>query len=161
MNSKIISGSLSATGQKIVIITARFNDLVTDKLRLGAIDCLVRHGMNEADITQAWVPGAFELPLAAQAFAKQEQYSAIICLGAVIRGGTPHFEYVCSEVAKGVSRVALDFHIPVTFGVLTTDNLDQALERSGAKGGNKGWEAAITAIEMSTLLEQIPSKNED
>ena len=140
---------------KIGIITARFNEFITSKLLGGAIDGLVRHGVLEENITSAWVPGAFELPLIADKMAKSGNYDAVICLGAVIRGATTHYDYVCNEVAKGVAKVTLDTGVPVMFGVITTENIEQAIERAGSKVGNKGYEAAVTAIEMVSLAKQF------
>jgi 6,7-dimethyl-8-ribityllumazine synthase len=148
-------GKLNSEGLKVAIVAGRFNDFITSKLVGGALDCLKRHGMDDASIDTAWVPGAFEIPLAAKKLAETSRYDAIITLGAVIRGSTPHFDYVCSEVAKGVSRVSLDNNIPVIFGVLTTDSIEQAIERAGTKAGNKGWEAAMAAIEMGNLIKTI------
>lgn len=156
-NITTIEGTLTPIHKKYAIITSRFNELITSKLEQGAIDCLVRHGVSEKNIIKTFTPGAFELPLIAKKFAQKPEISAVICLGAVIRGATSHYDYVCSEVAKGLSKVALDEETPTIFGVLTTDNLDQALERSGAKSGNKGWEAALAALEMSSLMEKINS----
>jgi len=140
---------------KIGIITARFNEFITSKLLGGAIDGLVRHGVAEENITSAWVPGAFELPLIADKMAKSGNYDAVICLGAVIRGSTTHYDYVCNEVAKGIAKVTLDTGVPVMFGVITTENIEQAIERAGSKVGNKGYEAAVTAIEMVSLAKQF------
>jgi 6,7-dimethyl-8-ribityllumazine synthase len=148
-------GKLNSENLKVAIVAGRFNDFITSKLVGGALDCLKRHGMDEANIDTAWVPGAFEIPLAAKKLAETSRYDAIITLGAVIRGSTPHFDYVCSEVAKGVSRVSLDNNVPVIFGVLTTDSIEQAIERAGTKAGNKGWEAAMAAIEMGNLIKTI------
>ena len=150
-----LEGNLFLQNEKIAIVTARFNDLITSKLTEGAEACLTRHGLSADNITKAWVPGAFELPLAAQKLAKTGKFDAIICLGCVIQGATPHFDYVCSEAAKGISKVSLDYDLPVLFGVLTTNTLEQALERSGAKVGNKGHEAAISAVEMIGLIKEI------
>ncbi len=147
----ILEGKLVAQGMKVGIVVARFNEFITSKLLGGAIDTLVRHDVNDEDITVAWVPGAFEIPLAAQKMAMSGKYDAIVCLGAVIRGSTPHFDYVCAEVSKGVATIGLKAEIPVTFGVLTTENIEQAVERAGTKAGNKGADAAITAIEMYNL----------
>jgi len=150
---KIIEGNLDASKIKIGIVVSRFNDLISKGLLSGALDCLKRHGAKEADIKVVWVPGAFEVPLIAKKIAKG--LDAVICLGAVIRGGTPHFEYVASEAAKGVAKVSLDTGVPMVFGILTTDNLEQALERAGAKPGNKGFSAALSAIELANLVEEI------
>ncbi|GAF12114.1 6,7-dimethyl-8-ribityllumazine synthase [Bacillus sp. JCM 19046] len=144
-------GHLVATGLKVGIVVGRFNDFITSKLLEGAKDALHRHGMEESDVDVAWVPGAFEIPFAAKKMAQSNKYDAVITLGTVIRGSTPHFDYVCSEVAKGVSSISLNQDIPVIFGVLTTDSIEQAIERAGTKAGNKGWEAATAAIEMSRL----------
>jgi 6,7-dimethyl-8-ribityllumazine synthase len=151
---KTIEGMLSARGRSFGIVVSRFNSLVTDQLLQGAVDCLVRHGADAEAITVARCPGAFEIPQIAQQLAAAG-LDAVICLGCVIRGETPHFDYIAGEVAKGVGQVALQTGIPVTFGVLTTDNLAQALERAGAKGGNKGWDAALTAIELADLKRQL------
>ena len=148
-------GVLDATGLKFAIILARFNSFIGEKLLDGAIDAIKRHGGDEASIDIVRVPGAFEIPLAAKKMAAKKGVDAVICLGAVIRGGTPHFDYVASEVSKGVATVSLDSGIPVSFGVITTDNLEQAIERSGSKAGNKGFDAAVSAIEMSNLLKTI------
>jgi len=150
---KIIEGNLDAGKLKIGIVVARFNELVSKGLLGGAEDCLKRHGAKAANVDVVWVPGAYEIPLVAKKIAKN--YDAVICLGAVIRGGTPHFEYVASEVSKGVAKVSLDTGVPVIFGVLTTDNLEQALERAGAKPGNKGFAAAMSAIEMANLGKEL------
>ena len=150
-----IEGNLIAQGLKIGIAAARFNEFIVSKLVSGAEDGLQRHGVKESDIDLAWVPGAYELPLAAKKMAKSGKYDAVICLGAVIRGSTPHFDYVCAEVSKGVANVSLDSEVPVIFGVVTTDSIEQAIERAGTKAGNKGFDAAATAIEMANLLKQI------
>jgi len=152
---KVKEGVLDAKGLKFVLVVSRFNDLVSKGLLDGALDCLKRHGAGDASIEVIWVPGAFEMPLIAKKAAEKSKPSAVICLGAVIRGGTPHFDYVASEVSKGIAKVSLDTGVPVIFGVLTTDNLEQALERAGAKPGNKGWAAALSAIESANLLKQI------
>lgn len=152
----ILEGNLDATGKKYAIVVARFNEFISSKLLGGAEDCLKRHNCdidNNLDI--AWVPGAFEIPLVASKLAATKKYDAIITLGAVIRGSTPHFDFVCSEVSKGTAKVSLDSGTPVIFGVITTDTIEQAIERSGTKAGNKGWDAAMGAIEMSTLLTNI------
>lgn len=152
---KVIEGNLIAQGLRFGIITGRFNEFIGGKLLTGALDGLKRHGCNEQDIEVAWVPGAFEIPLVAKKMAKAQRFDAIICLGAVIRGSTPHFDYVSSEVSKGVASVSLETEIPVVFGVLTTDTIEQAIERAGTKAGNKGYDAAVTAIEMANLLKQM------
>jgi 6,7-dimethyl-8-ribityllumazine synthase len=152
--TKVFEGQLVGEGQKFGIIVSRFNEFFTNKLLSGCLDALKRHGVAEADIEIAWVPGAFEIPLAAQKMAARE-YDAVICLGAVIRGATPHFEYVSAEVTKGVAQVGLSSGKPVIYGVITTDSIEQAVERSGTKAGNKGVDAAISAIEMVNLLRQI------
>lgn len=153
-----IEGSLSASKLKVAIITARFNEFITSKLHGGAIDCLTRHDINPQNIDEVWVPGAFEIPTAALALAETGKYDAIICLGAVIRGSTSHYDYVCSETAKGISHVSLKTKVPTIFGVLTTDTIEQAIERAGTKAGNKGWEAAMAGIEMANLLHKIQGK---
>ena len=153
--ANLIEGNLSAEGKKFAIISARFNEFITGKLVNGAVDCLKRHQASENDIDVAWVPGAFEISLMAQKLAKTNKYDAVICLGAVIRGTTPHFDYVCSEVAKGVSRISLETEVPVIFGVITTDTIEQAIERAGTKAGNKGWDAAMSGIEMASLMAQF------
>ena len=148
-------GNLIAEGLKFGVVVGRFNEFISSKLLGGANDGLVRHRADEADIEAAWVPGAFEIPLVAQKMAASKKYDAVICIGAVIRGSTPHFDYVASEVSKGIARVSLDTGIPVIFGVLTTDTIEQAIERAGTKAGNKGYDAAVTAIEMVNLLKQF------
>lgn len=153
--AKTIQGNVTAQGLKFGIIAARFNDFITGRLVEGALDGLQRHGANEEDIEIVKVPGAYEIPLAAKMLAQSKKYHAIICLGAVIRGATPHFEYVSSEVSKGIASVSLDSNVPVIFGVLTTDTIEQAIERAGTKSGNKGWDAALSAIEMANLMRQI------
>jgi 6,7-dimethyl-8-ribityllumazine synthase len=150
-----IQGNLLAQGLKVAICASRFNEFIVSKLIGGAQDGLERHGANTDDIDLIWVPGAFELPLAAKKLAKSGKYDAVICLGAVIRGSTSHYDYVCAEVSKGVASVSLESEIPVAFGVLTTDTIEQAIERAGTKAGNKGFDAAVTAIEMANLLRQI------
>lgn len=152
---KVIEGNLVGTHLKIGIVVARFNELITSKLLDGAIDTLKRHGIEEENVSVMWVPGAFEIPLAAKKLAKSEEYDAVITLGTVIRGATPHFDYVSGEVAKGVGHVSLHTDIPVIFGVLTTDTIEQAIERAGTKAGNKGAEAAVGAIEMANLFQQL------
>ena len=152
---KTFEGKLDAKGMKFGIVIARFNEFISGKLLSGCIDGLSRHGAADEEIEVVWSPGAFEMPLLAKRMAKSGKYDAVICLGAVIRGGTPHFEYVAAEVSKGVASVGLDTGTPVIFGVLTTDNIEQAIERAGTKGGNKGFDAALAAIEMVNLLRQI------
>jgi 6,7-dimethyl-8-ribityllumazine synthase len=153
--ANIIEGKLTAKGKKFCIVASRFNELISNQLLNGAKDCLLRHECKETDITIAWVPGSFEIAAVAKKMAKSKKYDAIICLGAVIRGGTPHFDYISAEVSKGVAQVGLESGLPVIFGVLTTDTIEQALERAGTKAGNKGWDAAISAIEMVNLYSKI------
>ncbi|MGM0652739.1 MAG: 6,7-dimethyl-8-ribityllumazine synthase [Bacillota bacterium] len=152
---KTIEGKLIARNYRFGIVVSRFNEFISGHLLGGALDCLKRHEADEANIEVIWVPGSFEIPLAAQKAARSELYDAVICLGAVIRGSTPHFDYVASEVAKGVASVGLDTGIPVIFGVITSDTLEQAIERAGSKAGNKGWQAAASAIEMADLNSQF------
>jgi 6,7-dimethyl-8-ribityllumazine synthase len=152
---KVIQGDLSAKGFKFGIVAARFNDFITARLLDGAVDALIRHGASDTDIEVVRVPGAYEIPLVAQQLARTKKYNAVICLGAVIRGATPHFEYVSAEVSKGVAVVSMETGLPVVFGVLTTDTIEQAVERAGTKSGNKGWDAALSAIEMVNLMKQI------
>jgi 6,7-dimethyl-8-ribityllumazine synthase len=152
---KLFEGALLGKGLKFGLVVARFNEFITKKLLDGAQDALHRHGVNQADIDIAWVPGSFEIPLVAKKLAQTNKYDAIICLGAVIRGATPHFEYIAAEVAKGIARVGLEAGLPVTFGVITADTLEQAIERAGTKAGNKGFDAAIDAIEMANLLKGL------
>jgi 6,7-dimethyl-8-ribityllumazine synthase len=153
--SKVIGGSLSAKGLKVALLVSRFNDFIGDRLKEGALDTLLRSGANEKDIDIVMVPGSFEIPLVASRLARKKRYNALICLGAVIRGSTPHFEYVSAEVSKGIARVSLEEGIPISFGIITTDNLEQAIERAGTKSGNKGRDAALSAIEMANLLREI------
>ncbi|EPZ50328.1 6,7-dimethyl-8-ribityllumazine synthase [Bacteriovorax sp. BAL6_X] len=150
-----LEGNLNASGKKFAVVAGRFNELITSKLLGGAVDCIKRHDGNVDEMDIAWVPGAFEIPLIAQRLAASKKYDAVITLGAVIRGSTPHFDFVSNEVAKGISKVSLETGVPVTFGVLTVDTIEQAIERAGTKAGNKGWEAAMSAIEMATLLKSI------
>ena len=152
---KIIQGDLAAKGLKFGIVAARFNDFITSRLVDGAVDGLQRHGVAEGSIEIVKVPGAYEIPLAAQMMARAKKYDAVICLGAVIRGSTPHFEYVSAEVSKGVAAVSMEAGVPVIFGVLTTDTIEQAIERAGTKSGNKGWDAALAAIEMANVMKQL------
>jgi 6,7-dimethyl-8-ribityllumazine synthase len=152
---KILEGQLIAKGKRFGIVVSRFNDFITEKLLGGALDALTRTGAKENDIQIIKVPGAFEIPLAAKKAARTGRYDAVICLGAVIRGATPHFDYVCAEVSKGVAQVGLDFELPVIFGVLTTDTVEQAIDRAGTKSGNKGWHAAMAAVEMANLMGTV------
>lgn len=155
MSIKVLEGTVIGSEAKIGIVAARFNELIVSKLLSGAVDGLVRHGISEDDITLAWVPGAFEIPLAAEKMAASGKYDAVICLGAVIRGATSHYDYVCSEVSKGIAQVSLAQKVPVMFGVLTTDTIQQAVERAGTKAGNKGYDCALSAIEMINLLRAM------
>jgi 6,7-dimethyl-8-ribityllumazine synthase len=151
----VFEGNLIVSSGKYAIVVSRFNEFITSKLLGAAVDGLTRHGVAESDIDTAWVPGAFEIPLIAQKLAASKKYDAIITLGAVIRGSTSHYDYVCNEVAKGVAKVQLDSGIPVIFGIVTTENIEQAIERAGTKAGNKGYDAAVSAIEMANLLKGI------
>ncbi|GAX91847.1 6,7-dimethyl-8-ribityllumazine synthase [Effusibacillus lacus] len=151
----VYEGNLIGTGLKIGIVVGRFNEFISSKLLSGALDALKRHGVSEDSVSVAWVPGAFEIPLVAQKLAASGKYDAVIALGAVIRGSTPHFDYVSGETAKGVAAISLKTGVPTIFGVLTTDTIEQAIERAGTKAGNKGWEAAVTAIEMANLAKAI------
>ncbi len=153
--SKHFEGILLGKGLKFGLVVSRFNELFTQKLLEGAQDALLRHGVNEEDIEVAWAPGSFEIPLIAQKLAQSKRYDAVICLAAVIRGGTPHWEYIAAEVTKGIARVGLETGLPVTYGVITADTLEQAIERSGTKAGNKGFDAAVSAIEMVNLIKAI------
>ena len=153
--TKIIEGKLTAKGKKFGVVISRFNELISSQLLSGAKDCLVRHECKQDDITVAWVPGSFEIPLAAKKMANSKNYDAVICLGAVIRGGTPHFDYISAEVSKGVAQVGLEAGLPVIFGIITADTIEQALERAGTKAGNKGWDAALSAIEMVNLMGKM------
>lgn len=152
---RILEGNLVAEGLRVGIVVGRFNEFIGSKLLGGALDGLKRHGVEEENIEIAWVPGAFEIPLIAKKMVKTKKYDAVICLGAVIKGSTPHFDYVCAEVSKGVATVSLDSEVPVIFGVLTTDSIEQAIERAGTKAGNKGYDAAVTAIEMANLIREF------
>ena len=152
---RTLEGKISAEGYRFGLIVSRFNDFISSKLVEGAVDALKRHGATEEHLLLVKVPGAFEIPLAAKKLAESGKVDAVICLGAVIRGSTPHFDYVAAEVSKGIAMVALDTKVPVAFGVLTTDNLEQAIERAGTKSGNKGWDAAVAAMEMVNLLRQL------
>lgn len=152
-----IEGTLSAAPLKIAVITARFNDFITHRLHAGALDCWLRHEGKKEHFTEVWVPGAFEIPLVAQTLAETTQYDAVICLGAVIRGSTSHYDYVCSAAVKGIADAGMKTGVPVVFGVLTTDTIEQAIERAGSKAGNKGWEATLTGIEMGSLMRRLRS----
>jgi len=152
---KTIEGNLIAKGKKFGIIASRFNDLITKELVEGCIDTLTRHGADEKDLVVAWVPGAFEIPTVAAKLAKTKSFDAVICLGTVIRGSTPHFDYIAAEVSKGIANVSLNTGLPVIFGVITADTIEQAIERAGTKDGNKGRDAAVNAIEMANLIEKI------
>lgn len=153
--SNTYEGNLLGKGLKFGVVVSRFNDFITRRLLEGAQDALLRHGVNEGDIDIAWVPGSFEIPLVAKKMAENKKYNAVICLGTVIRGATPHFELINAEVSKGIARVSLDSGVPVSFGVITADTLEQAIERAGAKEGNKGFAAAVDAIEMANLLKKL------
>jgi len=152
---KVIEGKISGQGLKFALVVSRFNDFISDRLLQGAFDALLRHGAKEADIHVVKVPGSFEIPMVARKLALSEKYHAVICLGAIIRGATSHFEYICSEVSKGVATVGLETGIPTIFGVITADTLEQAIERAGTKSGNKGWNAAMAAMEMANLIKQL------
>jgi 6,7-dimethyl-8-ribityllumazine synthase len=152
---KTYEGNLTATSLKFAIVVSRFNEFITNKLLSGAQDSLLRHGAKETDIEIIWVPGAFEIPLIAQKLASSQKYDAIICLGTIIRGATSHYDFVAAEVSKGIAKVSLDYHLPVVFGILTTENIEQAIERAGTKAGNKGFDAATSAIELANLMNNI------
>ena len=152
---KTLEGKLTAKNMKIAIVVARFNEFITSKLLSGCIDCLIRHEAADEDLTVAWVPGAFDIPMAAKKLAESGKYDAVICLGAVIRGATPHFDYVCAEASKGIAQVSMQTGVPVAFGVLTTENIQQAVERAGTKAGNKGVDCAMTAMEMVNLFKEM------
>ena len=152
---KLFEGMLQGKGLKFALVISRFNEFISSKLLDGAQDALKRHGVNEVDVDIAWVPGSFEIPLAAKKLADTKKYDAVICLGAVIRGATPHFEYVANEVAKGIAKIGLDTGIPIAYGIVTADNLEQAIERAGTKAGNRGFDAAVSAIEMANLMKGI------
>ena len=152
---RILEGNMVADGAKIAIVAARFNEFITSKLISGAVDGLKRHGVNDDDISLAWVPGAFEIPFIAKKLAFPKKYDAVICLGAVIRGATTHYDYVCNEVSKGIAHISLESGIPVLFGVLTTEDIEQAIGRAGTKAGNKGYDCALSAIEMINLSKNI------
>ncbi|MEW6195885.1 MAG: 6,7-dimethyl-8-ribityllumazine synthase [Bacteroidota bacterium] len=150
-----IQGILSAKDKKFAIVVSRFNEVISKSLLSGAIDCIVRHEGKEENVTVAFVPGAFEIPVAAKKLAESKKFDAVICVGAVIRGATPHFDYIAAEVSKGIAHVGLETGVPVIFGVITSDSIEQALERAGTKAGNKGWDAALSAIEMADLLKKL------
>lgn len=152
---RVFEGHLVGQGLKFGIVVGRFNEFITNKLLGGALDALKRHGVEDDNVEVAWVPGAFEIPLVAKKMAVMKRYDAVICLGAIIRGATPHFDFVASEVSKGVAKVGLDTDLPVIFGVITADSIEQAIERAGTKAGNKGWDAANTALEMANLLKEF------
>jgi 6,7-dimethyl-8-ribityllumazine synthase len=152
---KIIEGEIQAKGLKFGIVMSRFNDFITSRLLDGAVDAIIRHGAQEGDIEIVKVPGSFEIPLAAKKLASKGMYNAIICLGTVIRGATPHFDYVAAEVSKGIAAASLETGVPIAFGIITSDTIEQAIERAGSKAGNKGWDAAITAIEMAQVIRKI------
>lgn len=152
---RVLEGNVVASGMKVGIVAARFNEFIVSKLVGGAEDACIRHGVNADDIELAWVPGAFEIPLVAKKMAQSGKYDAIVCVGAVIKGSTSHYDYVCAEVSKGIASVSLETEIPVMFGILTTDNIEQAIERAGTKAGNKGYDAACTAIEMVNLMKKF------
>lgn len=152
---KVLEGKLVAEGIRVGIVAARFNEFIVSKLVSGALDGLKRHGVNDNDISIAWVPGAFEIPLVAKKMAESPEYDVVICLGAVIKGSTPHFDYVCAEASKGIATVSLNSEKPVAFGILTTNSIEEAIERAGTKAGNKGYDAAVTAIEMANLMKMF------
>lgn len=152
---KLLEGNLVGQGIKVAIVASRFNEFIVSKLIGGAEDALVRHGVDTDNITLAWVPGAYEIPLLAKKLAQKDEYDAVICLGAVIKGSTSHYDYVCAEVSKGIAAVSLETNKPVMFGVLTTDNIEQAIERAGTKAGNKGFDVAVSAIEMINLMKDL------
>ena len=157
--SRTIIGKLKGEGIRVVLVAGRFNEFITNKLVEGATDCLVRHGVSEEDITLVWCPGAYEMPLVAQKLVETKKYDAVICVGAVIRGQTPHFDYIASQVSRGLAQVNLASGIPVMFGVITSDTIEQAVERAGTKSGNKGFDAASGALEMVNLLRAIEGKS--
>lgn len=154
----VLEGMLKADGKRLGLVASRFNEFITGKLIEGALDCWRRHGGADDAVTIVWVPGAWELPAAAQRLAQTGRCDMLVCLGAVIRGGTPHFDYVASEMSKGIAQVGMQAGVPVSFGVLTTDTVDQAIERAGTKAGNKGWQATLAAIEMADLFTKMPAK---
>ena len=160
-NIKVLEGMVVAPeNMKVGIVASRFNEIIVNKLLAGAVDGLVRHGVEEENITAAWVPGAFEIPVAAARMAKSQKYDAVICVGAVIRGDTTHYDYVCNEVSKGIAQVSLSTGVPIMFGVITTENIEQAIARAGSKSGNKGYDCALSAIETVNLLKQMLDEDE-
>ncbi len=152
---KVLEGNISGEGLRFAVVVSRFNDFISSKLVEGALDALIRHGARDGDLSVVRVPGAFEIPFTAKTLVGSGRYDAVVCLGAVIRGSTPHFDYVAAEMSKGIAQVGLEGNVPVSFGVLTTDNLEQAIERAGSKAGNKGWDAAMAAMEMVQLQKAI------
>ncbi|MTI84570.1 MAG: 6,7-dimethyl-8-ribityllumazine synthase [Firmicutes bacterium] len=154
---KVYEGHLIGQGLKVGLVVGRFNEFITSKLLSGALDSLNRHGVTDDNVEIAWVPGAFEVPMVAKKLAQTNKYDAVICLGSVIRGATPHFDYVAAEVSKGIAKVGIDTDVPVIFGIITADTIEQAIERAGTKSGNKGWDAAVTAIEMANLMRVVES----
>jgi len=155
MPKKVYEGQLNAQGRRFAIAVSRFNDLITAKLLEGALDCLRRHGADDENIEVAWVPGSFELPIAAKKLTATGRFDVVICLGAVVRSDTPHFDFVASEAAKGIAQVGMESGVPVTFGVITADTVDQAIQRAGVRAGNRGWDAALNAVEMANLMDQL------
>lgn len=155
MKYRVLEGKLDASGKKFALVVSRFNEFLTGKLLDGAVDCLSRHGADEGDLSVVYVPGAFEIPYVASKMARTSKYDAVICLGAIVRGDTPHFDYICNEASKGIARAALETGKPVIFGLVTADTLEQAIERSGTKAGNKGWDAAEAAIELVSLYSVL------
>ena len=153
--ARMIEGQLNAEDKKFGIVVSRFNEMISKSLLSGAFDCLARHGANENEITVAFVPGSFEIPMTAKKMVASKKYDAVICLGAVIRGATPHFDYVAAEVSKGIASVGMESGVPVIFGIITSDSIEQAFERAGTKSGNKGWDAALSAIEMADLIKKL------
>jgi len=155
MMKKVYEGNLISKDIRYAVVISRFNEFIGNRLLSGCYDCLERHGVKDEEVDIYWVPGAFEIPVVAKKVAKLNRYDAIICLGVVIRGATPHFDYICAEVTKGIAQVSLDREVPISYGILTTDSIEQAIERAGTKSGNKGWSAALSAIEMVNLVKQI------
>ncbi|MBN2571743.1 MAG: 6,7-dimethyl-8-ribityllumazine synthase [Ignavibacteriales bacterium] len=153
--TNVIQGFLSAKDKKFAIVISRFNEFISNKLLTGALDCLNRHDCVEKDLDVVWAPGSFEIPLTAKKLAQKQKYDAIICLGAIIRGSTPHFDFVASEVSKGIANASLETGVPIIYGIITSDNIEQAIERAGTKSGNKGWDAALSAIEMADLFKKL------